>query len=138
MERSEDQDLATKKPKRVGEIFYVKCKKCLIAYSDTKLQCPNCGSPNDIEHREYIGRLGRETTAAGSKREMPKSEPPTICPIMTIAHSDSLVTSDCEKEKCWWYNRTLKKCAFVHMAISLHELGLTLGYKGTSDLIKKP
>lgn len=72
------------------------------------------------------------------KREALKSKPPTICPLMTIAHSDSLVTSDCEKEKCWWYNRTLKKCAFVHMAISLHELGLTLGYKGTSDLIKKP
>jgi len=65
-------------------------------------------------------------------------EPPTICPLLSIAAPKEDEWSDCEKERCWWFNRKLQKCVWVHIAISLAQIADMRGRENIHDLIKKP
>jgi len=56
-----------------------------------------------------------------------KDDAPIICPLLSIASPQEDEYADCSKEACWFYNRALKKCVWVHMAISLQRLADALG-----------
>lgn len=51
-----------------------------------------------------------------------KDDAPTICPLLSMGNSGQ----DCWKEECWLYNRAMKKCALVHMAINMARIADSL------------
>ena len=55
-------------------------------------------------------------------KKSPFKDAPTICPLLSMANVSGDQWEDCHKEGCWFYNRALKKCAMVHMAISLAQI----------------
>jgi len=73
-----------------------------------------------------------------SKCEEKVLEPPKICPLLSIATMKNDEFEDCAKEWCWWFNRKLQKCVWVHMAISLAQISEMWGKAALEDLIKKP
>jgi len=48
---------------------------------------------------------------------------PLVCPFM----SDAQHKVDCIREKCMLYNRAIKQCALVDLAITMHEVEKHLG-----------
>jgi len=101
-----------------GAMFKL-CPKCVRLAKEDKL-------PFRIVDRSFI------------KREAKVLEPPTICPLLSIAAPKEDEWNDCEKEKCWFYNLKLQKCVWVHMAISLAQIADMRGRENIHDLIKKP
>jgi len=55
------------------------------------------------------------------KTEEPKEQPvkkPRACPFLSEAEVDML----CIQERCILYNRLIKQCAIVDLAITMHEI----------------
>lgn len=97
--------------------------------------CDTCHEPytkKQAEELKYLCSCGKGAIKM-IKREKPKSKPPTICPLLSIAAPENGGFTDCVKEKCWFYQRKMKLCAFVIVPMALVKLEARLA-KG--DLAK--
>ncbi len=68
-------------------------------------------------------------TEKPSAEKSPFTGAPTICPLLSMGTEGT----DCFKEGCWLYNRAMKKCVLVHMAISMARIADALS-KGDFDM----
>lgn len=99
--------------------------------------CPQCG-----ERLAVDSKTGLKYCADCSWKEEKKVVAPSICPLLSIVTQPSCGFVDCQKEKCWIFNRQTRKCVFVMVAMTLGDL--VLAQKPLkrrvkpSDLLKKP
>jgi len=65
-------------------------------------------------------------------------EPPTICPLLSIATAKEDEWNDCEREKCYFYHRPTKVCGFMLLAIATMKIEARFGEADLMKILKKP
>lgn len=81
--------------------------------------------------------LSKKAIFGKKASEVKTKEPPSICPLLSIAARMTNPGVNCEKEKCWFYNRHLKVCAVVHVGMCLNMIATEKRQKMLRDLARK-